>query len=175
MVSEEVKRVVRSCIERRDVIVSSEYLAWLGVGEYVIDEVNHVVLESTDEGEVYAVLPREMSLSVEAVLMMRCSRAWEEHDTCELTRMIARYLYEKFASPFEFGDAVAWLLVKLAEDYGVEPDEVRDAVDYRHTYTGTVTLRFGRTTIVKEYRYVNYNRWYTCHGVFKGTYYSFTE
>jgi len=74
-----------------------------------------------------------------------------------------------------FGDPLAWLLKRLADSYGVEPDEEITEWENEEYHTWSVVHRYGDTKIRVKKDYTNRNYIGVNIGVDVGMFYSFVD
>lgn len=180
-----VEDFVRWLVGEKKIVFSDDDISeFAEEHERLLEELNYLRLTDTEDVDDYLILPKDICLTDEDAEFLRFAynhlyeileEAGVEHwiQSNVVEDFLARYIYERCAGSFEFGDAKAWLLWKVAESYNVEPDEEVDLYDYKGSYTGPVFRRFGERWLMVEWSYVNTNRYGTVHGVFKGASYAF--
>ena len=186
-----IRRLIVECINDRTLVfdddVIDEIIRELDIDELshrqvskdILERVNYVTIFDSGDVWAYVLLPKEVKLSEDVSLLLKIiykrllyEYSREEADSA-ISKIVADFIYEKFADSVEFGDPLAWLMLKVAKSYEIEPDKIVDRTN-RQDYTGDVYYRFGNTWIRVSYYYCNYTRHGDYVGVQKCIHYSFS-
>lgn len=186
-----IRRLIVECINDRTLVFDDDIIDEIireldidglphkQVSKDILESVNYVTIFDSGDVWAYVLLPKEVKLSEDVSLLLKIiykrllyEYSREDADSA-ISKIVADFIYEKLADSVEFGDPLAWLMLKVAKSYEIEPDKIVDRTN-RQDYTGDVYYRFGNTWIRVSYYYCNYTRQGDYVGVQKCVHYSFS-
>ncbi|GEM_PF-6228983 len=167
------RKLIDKILEEKRIIFTDEELSNLGI-EVSIEEQKPFLHYSPSLSEndpmyfIFYVAPEEVSEKIMEFLNTQIEVGDSSIYDPLLNEFLLNYIYDEHAGGTEYGDPLAWLVEKIAEEFNIEPDEKKE---YYETNLYVGAKRYGDKWVVVVSNICNYTRKYTMHGVFSCTTY----